>query len=149
MTGVQTCALPISVGIAGAGAALTGLLFVAVSINLERILSLPLVPGRAAPKLIPASAVEGMKPGAVIVDLAAEAGGNAESTEPGEVVERDGVTLVGLTNLASTMPLHASQLYARNVSALLQHLAPDGALALDWDDEITAGACVTREKVAA
>jgi H+-translocating NAD(P) transhydrogenase subunit alpha len=65
------------------------------------------------------------------------------------VVERDGVTLVGLTNLAATMPLHASQLYARNVSALLQHLAPDGELALDWDDEITAGACVTREKVAA
>jgi len=85
----------------------------------------------------------------VIVDLAAEAGGNAELTEPGEVVERDGVTLVGLTNLASTMPFHASQLYARNVSALLQHLAPEGELALDWDDEITAGACVTKEKVAA
>ena len=68
---------------------------------------------------------------------------------PDEIVERDGVTLVGLTNLASTMPFHASQLYARNVSALLQHLAPEGELALDWDDEITAGACVTREKVAA
>ena len=67
----------------------------------------------------------------------------------GEIVERDGVTLVGLTNLASTMPFHASQLYARNVSALLQHLAPEGELALDWDDEITLGACVTREKVAA
>ena len=64
-------------------------------------------------------------------------------------MERDGVTLVGLTNLASTMPFHASQLYARNVSALLQHLAPEGQLALDWDDEITSGACVTREKVAA
>ncbi|MGB8004749.1 MAG: hypothetical protein WCF27_10880, partial [Gaiellaceae bacterium] len=79
----------------------------------------------------------------------AEAGGNAEPTEPGEIVVRDGVTLVGLTNLPSTMPFHASQLYARNVSALLQHLAPEGDLALDWDDEITAGACVTREKVAA
>jgi proton-translocating NAD(P)+ transhydrogenase subunit alpha len=108
-----------------------------------------LIPGRAAPRLIPASAVAEMRPGSVIVDLAAEAGGNCELTEPGEIVERDGVTIVGLTNIPSTMPFHASQLYARNVSSLLQHLAPDGELALDWDDEITAGACVTRKKVAA
>src|SRR5436309_7546008 len=113
------------------------------------VITTALVPGRPAPKLIPAAAIARMRPGSVIVDLAAEAGGNAEPTEPGEIVERDGVTLVGLTNLASTMPFHASQLYARNVSALLQHLAPEGELALDWDDEITAGACVTREKVAA
>jgi NAD(P) transhydrogenase subunit alpha len=108
-----------------------------------------LIPGRAAPRLIPASAVAKMRPGSVIVDLAAEAGGNCELTEPGEIVERDGVTVIGLTNLPSTMPFHASQLYARNVSSLLQHLAPDGELTLDWDDEITAGACVTRAKVAA
>ena len=107
-----------------------------------------LIPGRAAPRLIPASAVAKMRPGSVIVDLAAEAGGNCELTEPGEIVERDGVTIVGLTNIPSTMPFHASQLYARNVSSLLQHLAPGGELALDWDDEITAGACVTRAKVA-
>jgi NAD(P) transhydrogenase subunit alpha len=113
------------------------------------VITTALIPGRPAPKLIPAAAVSGMRRGSVIVDLAAEAGGNAEPTEPGEIVERHGVTLVGLTNLASSMPLHASQLYARNVSALLQHLAPDGELALDWEDEITAGACVTREKVAA
>ena len=113
------------------------------------VITTALIPGRPAPKLIPAAAVARMRPGSVIVDLAAEAGGNAEPTEPGEIVERDGVTLVGLTNLPSTMPFHASQLYARNVSALLQHLAPEGELALDWDDEITAGACVTREKVAA
>jgi len=113
------------------------------------VITTALIPGRPAPKLIPAAAVKRMRPGSVIVDLAAEAGGNAEPTQPGEVVERDGVTLVGLTNLASTMPFHASQLYARNVSALLQHLAPEGRLALDWDDEITSGACVTREKVAA
>ncbi len=113
------------------------------------VITTALVPGRPAPKLIPAAAIARMRPGSVIVDLAAEAGGNAESTEPGEIVERDGVTLVGLTNLASTMPYHASQLYARNVSALLQHLAPGGELALDWDDEITAGACVTRDKVVA
>jgi NAD(P) transhydrogenase subunit alpha len=107
-----------------------------------------LIPGRPAPRLIPAGAVTQMRPGSVIVDLGAEAGGNCELTEPGEIVEREGVTLVGLTNVPSTMPFHASQLYARNVSALLQHLAPDGELALDWSDEITAGACVTREKVA-
>jgi NAD(P) transhydrogenase subunit alpha len=90
-----------------------------------------------------------MRPGSVIVDLAADAGGNCELTEPGEIVEREGATIVGLKNLATTMPFHASQLYARNVSALLQHLAPDGELSLDWDDEITAGACVTQAQVAA
>ena len=90
-----------------------------------------------------------MRPGSVVVDLAAEAGGNCELTVPGEVVEREDVTIVGLTNLPSSMPFHASQLYARNVSALLSHLAPQGELALDWDDEITAGTCVTRTEVAA
>jgi H+-translocating NAD(P) transhydrogenase subunit alpha len=113
------------------------------------VITTALVPGRPAPKLIPASAVAKMRPGSVIVDLAAEAGGNSELTAPGEIVDRDGVTIVGLTNLPSTMPFHASQLYARNVAALLQHLAPDGELALDWDDEITAGACVTRAKAPA
>jgi NAD(P) transhydrogenase subunit alpha len=107
------------------------------------------VPGRAAPKIIPASAVRAMRPGSVIVDLAADTGGNCELTEPGSVVEREGVTLVGLTNLPSSMPYHASVLYSRNVQALLVHLAPGGELALDWDDEITAGACVTKEKVTA
>jgi NAD(P) transhydrogenase subunit alpha len=113
------------------------------------VITTALVPGRPAPKLIPAAAVEQMRPGSVIVDLAAEAGGNSEVTTPGEVVEHNGVIVVGLVNLPSTMPFHASQLYARNVSALLQHLAPNGELALDWEDEITAGACVTREKVVA
>ena len=104
------------------------------------------VPGRPAPRLIPAAAVEAMRPGSVIVDLAAETGGNCEVTVPGEVVEYGGVTIVGTTNLPSLMAFHASQLYSRNVAALLLHLAPDGALALDWDDEITAGACVTRAR---
>jgi NAD(P) transhydrogenase subunit alpha len=103
------------------------------------------IPGRPAPKLIPASAVEAMRPGSVIVDLAAETGGNCELTTPGEETVEHGVTIVGLTNLPGTMPAHASQLYARNVMALLQHLAPEGQLALDFEDEITAGACVTRE----
>ena len=91
-----------------------------------------------------------MRPGSVIVDLAAEAGGNCELTEPGEEVVRDGVTIIGLLNLPSTMPAHASQLYSKNVAALLDHLIQDGELELDFDDEITAGACVTRrEEVAA
>ncbi len=107
------------------------------------------IPGRPAPKLIPADAVAAMRAGSVIVDLAAETGGNCELTRPGEEVVEHGVTIVGLTNLASTMPLHASQLYSRNVSALLGHLAPDGELTLDWSDEITAGTCVTRKEVAA
>ena len=110
------------------------------------VVTTALIPGRPAPKLIPASAVQAMRPGSVIVDLAAEAGGNCELTEPGEEVEREGVTLVGFTNLPSTVPTHASQLYARNVQALLTHLAPEGELRLDWDDEITAGACVTRRE---
>jgi NAD(P) transhydrogenase subunit alpha len=107
------------------------------------------VPGRPAPKLIPASAVRAMRPGSVIVDLAAETGGNCELTKPGEEAVESGVTIVGLLNLPSTMPAHASQLYARNVMALLQHLAPEGELKLDWEDEITSGACVTREEAAA
>jgi NAD(P) transhydrogenase subunit alpha len=110
------------------------------------VITTALIPGRAAPRLIPASAVATMRPGSVIVDLAAEAGGNCELTEPDEEVVREGVTIVGPTNLPSSMPFHASQLYARNVSALLQHLAPEGELVLDFEDEITAGACVTRKE---
>ena len=108
------------------------------------VITTALVPGRPAPRLIPASAVAAMRPGSVIVDLAAEAGGNCELTQPGEAVVHEDVTILGYTNLPSTMPSHASQLYSRNVLALLQHLAPDGELNLDWDDEITAATCVTR-----
>jgi NAD(P) transhydrogenase subunit alpha len=108
----------------------------------DAVVTTAAVPGRPAPKIIPASAVEAMRPGSVIVDLAADSGGNCELTEPGSVVERGGVTLVGTTNLPSTMPYHASMLYSRNVQALLLHLAPEGNLALDWSDEITSGACV-------
>jgi H+-translocating NAD(P) transhydrogenase subunit alpha len=110
------------------------------------VITTALVPGRPAPRLIPATAVAAMRPGSVIVDLAAEAGGNCELTEPGQEVVHKGVTIVGLTNLPSTMPFHASQLYSRNVLALLQHLAPGGELALDWQDEITSSACVTRKQ---
>ncbi|HZU21169.1 MAG TPA: Re/Si-specific NAD(P)(+) transhydrogenase subunit alpha [Gaiellaceae bacterium] len=114
--------------------------------DFDVVITTAAVPGRPAPKIIPASAVQAMRTGSVIVDLAADTGGNAESTVPGEVVERDGVTLVGLRNLPSTMPYHASTLYSRNVQALLLHLAPNGELALDWSDEITSGACVAGKK---
>jgi len=115
----------------------------------DAVITTAAVPGRPAPKIIPASAVEAMRPGSVIVDLAADSGGNCELTQPGEIVERSGVTLVGTTNLPSTMPYHASMLYSRNVQALLLHLAPEGTLALDWSDEITSGACVAGKQEAA
>jgi NAD(P) transhydrogenase subunit alpha len=117
--------------------------------DFDVVITTAAVPGRPAPKLIPASAVAAMRPGSVIVDLAAETGGNCELTEPGSEVVRDRVTIVGLLNLPSSMPTHASQLYARNVAALLQHLAPAAELELDFSDEITAGACVTRKEAAA
>jgi H+-translocating NAD(P) transhydrogenase subunit alpha len=116
--------------------------------DFDLVITTAAIPGRPAPKLIPASAAEKMRPGSVIVDLAAETGGNCELTRPGEVIDVNGVTIVGTLNLPSAMPGHASQLYSRNVSALLEHLAPSGELALDWEDEITAGACVTRPEVA-
>jgi NAD(P) transhydrogenase subunit alpha len=90
-----------------------------------------------------------MRPGSVIVDLAAETGGNCELTVPDQVVEHGGVVIDGTTNLPSLMAFHASQLYSRNVAALLQHLAPNGELELDWADEITAGTCVTRPETTA
>jgi NAD(P) transhydrogenase subunit alpha len=115
----------------------------------DAVITTAAVPGRPAPKIIPGSAVKAMRPGSVIVDLAADTGGNCELTEPGEVAVREGVTLVGITNLPSTMPYHASMLYSRNVMALLLHLAPEGQPSLDWSDEITAGACVAGKKEAA
>jgi len=111
--------------------------------DFDVVITTAAVPGRPAPTLIPAEAVDAMRPGAVIVDLAAESGGNCELTEPGREVTHTGVTIVGLTNVPSLMAADASRLYARNVSALLEHLAPGGTLELDFEDEITAGACVT------
>jgi NAD(P) transhydrogenase subunit alpha len=116
--------------------------------DFDVIVTTAAIPGRPAPRLIPRSAVERMRPGSVIVDLAAETGGNCEATSPGEVVEHGGVTVIGTTNLPSLMAYHASQLYSRNVASLLQHLAPSGELTLDWEDEITSGACVTRPQEA-
>ena len=101
------------------------------------------VPGRRAPLLVTADMVKGMRPGSVIVDLAAESGGNVELTKAGEDVDVNGVVIMGTRNVPSTMPLHTSQLYARNVANLLLHLVKDGAINLDFDDEITKGSCVT------
>ena len=103
------------------------------------------VPGRHAPLLVTADMVQGMRPGSVIVDLAAETGGNVELTKAGADVEIGGVTVIGTRNVPSTMPLHASQLYARNVANLLLHLVKDKAITLDFADEITKGCCVTHE----
>ncbi len=115
----------------------------------DAVITTAAIPGRPAPRLIPAGAVRAMRPGSVIVDLAAETGGNCELTRPGEDVDEGGVAILGPTNLASTMAYDASRLYSRNVTSLLQHLAPEGELRLDFEDEITAGACVTRPGVRA
>jgi len=105
-----------------------------------------LVPGRRAPTLVTAEAVEGMRPGSVIVDLAGESGGNCELTSPGETIVTHDVTIVSPLNLAAQMPEHASALYARNIQAFLELMVgEDGELVLDWDDEIIVGACVARD----
>jgi NAD(P) transhydrogenase subunit alpha len=103
------------------------------------------VPGRRAPLLVTGDMVRGMRSGSVIVDLAAETGGNVELTKSGGDVDVNGVTIIGTRNVPSTMPLATSQLYARNVANLLLHLVKEGAINLDFEDEITKGACVTHD----
>jgi len=114
----------------------------------DAVITTAAIPGRPAPKLITSEAVRAMRPGSVIVDLAAESGGNCELTEPGSEIVENGVTIVGLTNLPSTMPTHASQLLSRNVASLVGLFARDGELVIDWDDEIVSGSCITRQEVA-
>jgi NAD(P) transhydrogenase subunit alpha len=110
------------------------------------VITTALVPGRPAPRLVTATAVQSMKPGSVIVDMAGETGGNCELTEPGETVVRHDVTIVSPLNLPATVPEHASQLFARNVLALIElMLDDDGGIRLDFEDEILAGACVTAD----
>jgi H+-translocating NAD(P) transhydrogenase subunit alpha len=113
--------------------------------KVDVVITTALVPGRRAPILVSAKAVEGMKPGSVIVDLAGEAGGNCELSEPGQSVIRHGVKIAAPLNVPSTMAEHASQLYARNIQALLGLMIDAGRLKLDFDDEVIAGACVTRD----
>jgi H+-translocating NAD(P) transhydrogenase subunit alpha len=113
--------------------------------KVDAVISTAAVPGRPAPLLIIEDAVRKMSPGSVIVDLAAETGGNCELTEPGETKVEHGVTIAGPLGLPSTMPDHASALYARNVQALLGAMVEEGELKLDYEDEVIAGACITRD----
>jgi NAD(P) transhydrogenase subunit alpha len=104
------------------------------------------IPGRPAPTLLTEEAVKGMQPGSVIVDMAADTGGNAEPSRPGETVDIDGVKVIGPSNLPSAMATHASQLYAKNLENLLKLMVDDdGTLKLDFEDDIIAGACITHE----
>ncbi len=111
----------------------------------DAVITTALVPGKAAPVLITAETARSMRPGSVIVDLAAEAGGNCELTVPGKENIDNGVRIIGPLNLPASMPAHASQLYSRNVFTLIDYLIDEGALKLDFEDEITKGTCVTNE----
>ena len=113
--------------------------------EMDLIVSTAAIPGRRAPLLITRSMVEAMKRGAVIVDVAAETGGNCELTKPGETVEANGVTIMGPLNLPSLAAVHASQMFSRNIFTLLQHLLREGKTSLDLDDEITAAMAVTHD----
>ncbi len=101
------------------------------------------VPGRQAPRLVTSDMIAQMKPGSVVIDMAAEQGGNCEGSEAGKDVVRNGVTIIGPTNLPSTMPVHASQMYAKNLLTLVQYLVKDGILTLNFEDDIISGTCVT------
>jgi NAD(P) transhydrogenase subunit alpha len=109
------------------------------------VITTALVPGRRAPILVTEQAVTLMKPGSVVVDLAGEQGGNCELSEPGQSVIRHDVKILAPLNVPSTMAEHASQLYARNIQALLDLMVKDGQLELDFEDEVIAGACITRD----
>ncbi len=112
----------------------------------DAVITTALIPGRPAPKLITREMVASMRPGSVIVDMAAEMGGNTELTEAGkEIVTDNGVRIIGFTNLPATMPASATQMYAKNVQTLVKHLVKDGKLDLDLADEITAGATITHD----
>jgi len=112
--------------------------------GIDVVVTTAAVPGRRAPRIISAAMVAGMKPGAVIVDIAAETGGNVEITEAGKtVVSANGVSVIGTVNLPASAPVHASEMYARNLYNFLELSLKDGALTLDWDDELIAKTCVT------
>jgi NAD(P) transhydrogenase subunit alpha len=103
------------------------------------------VPGRPAPKIITRSAIERMRPGSVVVDIAAEQGGNCELTRPGEVVDHGGVQIIGALNLPSQLAYNASEMYARNLLNFLKPAINKGELAIDWNDEVFAQSCLTHD----
>jgi NAD(P) transhydrogenase subunit alpha len=111
----------------------------------DAVISTASIPGRAAPRIISRAAVERMKPGSVIVDIAAEQGGNCELTRAGETVNHGGVKVLGPVNLPATLPYHASEMYSRNLFNFLKPALPKGELAVDWNDEVFAGAVLTHE----
>jgi len=112
----------------------------------DAIITTALIPGRPAPKLITEEMIASMRPGSVIVDMAAEMGGNTELTQAGkEVVTDNGVRIIGFTNLPATMPGSATQMYAKNIQTLVKHLLADGKITIDLDDEITRGATITHD----
>ena len=111
----------------------------------DLVITTALIPGRPAPLLIPTDMVNGMMPGSVIIDLAAENGGNCELTKSGEIVNHNGVIIDGQLNLPSTMSTHASQLYAKNISTFVTYIVNEGQLNLDLDDEIISGAMFTHK----
>jgi NAD(P) transhydrogenase subunit alpha len=119
-------------------------LFAKVVAETDVVISAAVIPGKTPPILITKEMVASMAPGSVIVDLASERGGNCELTRPGEIVVEHGVTIIGWLNLASTVPYHASQMYARNVSAFLLHIVKDGKLQLNLQDEIVRDTLLTR-----
>ena len=113
--------------------------------NADVVITTAQVPGRKAPRLVTEEMIAQMKPGAVIVDLAADQGGNAAYTEPGGNVVKNGVTIIGPVNLPSSVPVHASQLYSKNLVSLMKLLVKDNALNLDFEDDIVNAACVTHD----
>jgi NAD(P) transhydrogenase subunit alpha len=113
--------------------------------NSDVVITTAQIPGKKAPVLVTKEMVDEMKPGSVVVDLAAEQGGNCECTVAGQEVQWNGVTIIGPLNLPATMPVHASELYSKNISALLQLMIKDQQLNLDFEDDIIAGACMTHQ----
>jgi H+-translocating NAD(P) transhydrogenase subunit alpha len=111
----------------------------------DAVISTASVPGRAAPRIVSKTAVERMKPGSVIVDIAAEQGGNCELTQAGETIMHGGVKIIGPLDLPASLPYHASEMYARNLFNLLKPALPKGELAIDWSDEVFAGAVLTHD----
>jgi len=116
--------------------------FVAAS---DVVITTAQIPGRPAPVLVTAEMMQGMRAGSVVIDLASDTGGNVEVSRPGEEIDHDGVAVIGVSNPASALPTHASQLYARNVANLLALMTKDGAFVPDYEDDIVAATCVTRD----
>ncbi|HTE44946.1 MAG TPA: hypothetical protein VK636_06860, partial [Gemmatimonadaceae bacterium] len=113
--------------------------------DMDLVITTAQIPGKAAPRLITAQMIETMRAGSVIVDLAAETGGNCELSEPGETIEANDVTIMAPLNVASTVAFHASQMFGRNIVELLKHLVKDDALQLDPNDEITGAMMMTHD----